>query len=46
MYKKVVGAQNIFLIFNFNFTTCSNGSIGGGGGPYNIKDIQDSRITI
>lgn len=47
MYKKVVGAQNIFFIFNFNYTICSNDSMcGGGGGYYNINDIQGSRITI
>jgi len=52
MYNKVVGAQNIFLIFNFNCTTCSNGSTWGGGGGggdggsyYNINDIQGYRIT-
>ena len=28
MYKKVVGAQNIFFIFNFNCTTCSNAARG------------------
>lgn len=45
MYKKVVGGQNIFSIFNFNRTTCSNGSTWGGGGYYNINDIQGYRIT-
>jgi hypothetical protein len=47
MHKKVVGAQNIFFIFNFNCTMCSNSSTWGGGGDgyYNINDIQGYRIT-